>query len=805
MCHKSLLFFSFLFQILEEHWDNGDSDSTTLIQEQEDEAQAVRENENEDHEMEPRVNTLKARIEKDQYLDQIQDAPAASRAEVLLNILEFSTHYNLPVQANEDLHKLVNSIFYKPIIPDTKYKIDKLYANNSEITFYFFCGQCSENFGSLDHKDVQVKLCPNCGFNNPVSDLTKASYYIIINLASQLEALFSNPDVAKQLKNPFVLVNNHTNVMRDLYDGEVYQNFVKSLNPHDADIFLSMTFCTDGTPLFSTSTVSIWPIYVIIHELPPRLRMANTLLAGLWFHKHPVTEMFLDGFVDAVLPLSNPGFNLKIGDVEKSCKLYLLGCCVDSAARGAVQCIHAHNGEFGCNWCLHPGETAPGSSVRKYLIMDEPFERRTKEGVLADGRVAMNLTGRVVHVNGVLGLSPLLRVPHFNIIDGMILDVLHWSNLGIGRQMFKIWLGERKCEDWDPVKPPAYYIGGPENLKLLNARIKAFTPPIELRRTPRDISHFAVWTGREFENMILYLSIPLLKNILPDRYLKHWSLYVQAKYILMGSELNTNDFDLADELMKKFTSGVQELYGWTEMTFNMHLNEHASEHAKRWGPLCCMSAYAFEAANKDLKGKIHAERGIPHQVIRRLGFDISLLSLREVASTAQSERFRTSMKRKEILKSFYVGPVNCMMPSNFNPSREESWLCQQKGIEIEKFSECKRIIENEVCYSCPTTAKTDNSFAVLSNGSIVKIRKVICSEELLQVFLFVSKVHCTPYPSSLANCRSSPFLYNVQLIEAERSLVEVSELKMICVSNSVNDVKFRGHLLTIVANHMNTF
>ena len=50
---------------------------------------------------------------------------------------------------------------------------------------------------------------------------------------------------------------------------------------------------TDGVPVFKSSKVSIWPLYLVINELNYSKRMAyeNMIFVGLWFgEKKPTVD-----------------------------------------------------------------------------------------------------------------------------------------------------------------------------------------------------------------------------------------------------------------------------------------------------------------------------------------------------------------------------------------------------------------------------------------------------------------------------------------------------------------------------------
>ena len=57
----------------------------------------------------------------------------------------------------------------------------------------------------------------------------------------------------------------------DIYDGEVYQHQMSTGFLAD-DRNISFTFNTDGVPVFKSSGFSFWPLYLLINELPYRMR-----------------------------------------------------------------------------------------------------------------------------------------------------------------------------------------------------------------------------------------------------------------------------------------------------------------------------------------------------------------------------------------------------------------------------------------------------------------------------------------------------------------------------------------------------
>ena len=186
-------------------------------------------------------------------------------------------------------------------------------------------------------------------------------------------------------------------------------------------------------------------------------------------------------------------------------KLCCCACCVDSGARGPIQGICAHNGEYPCSWCLHSGSRQDDNSRKFPLLDDGPPPPRSQESILDHARelVERRARGERVkgklksHVCGVKSVSPLVTLPHFHLVNGMIVDVLHCCWLEISRQMAKAW--------FDSDSEAAYYFGAPNTLTIVNRRLAELTCPVEVRRLPWPVDDMSFWKGKEWENWALFL------------------------------------------------------------------------------------------------------------------------------------------------------------------------------------------------------------------------------------------------------------------------------------------------------------
>ncbi|KAL1471170.1 hypothetical protein MTO96_023857 [Rhipicephalus appendiculatus] len=122
---------------------------------------------------------------------------------------------------------------------------------------------------------------------------------------------------------------------------------------------LTITFNTDGSPLFKSSTSPIWPIQFLINELPPAYRMKNFLVGGLWFGRHPDMSLFMGKFVEEVNNFGHLVWRAASSVIKST--VHAICCCVDAPARAAVMNMVQFNGVFGCPWCYACGDHHEGN------------------------------------------------------------------------------------------------------------------------------------------------------------------------------------------------------------------------------------------------------------------------------------------------------------------------------------------------------------------------------------------------------------------------------------------------------------
>lgn len=154
--------------------------------------------------------------------------------------------------------------------------------------------------------------------------------------------------------------------------------------------------------------------------------------------------------------------------------------------------------------------------------------------------------------------------------------------------------------------------------------------PHQITRLTRPLSVRKDWKAREWENFILYYSIPLYISIRLDvTLLNYWLLFVHALHILLQDCINVVDIDRADQMLYEFVVKTETIFGIPNMTYNIYQMLHISKSVLNWGPLWAHSTFAFESANCQLLKAIKCAKGVPQQIVRFVNLNHNILVLQK--------------------------------------------------------------------------------------------------------------------------------------------------------------------------------
>ena len=152
------------------------------------------------------------------------------------------------------------------------------------------CGVCL-----LSVVDSKVSSCPNpkCKQSAPETESLETSFFLEFDIHEEIKSIFSRGGMLEKLLHRF---NRSKQSHTDIYDGTLYQSYLKSNSFLNYPQNISLLWNTDGIPVFKSSKSSLWPMLYTMNELPfhERIKRENILIGGLRYgDSHPYMLSFL--------------------------------------------------------------------------------------------------------------------------------------------------------------------------------------------------------------------------------------------------------------------------------------------------------------------------------------------------------------------------------------------------------------------------------------------------------------------------------------------------------------------------------
>lgn len=408
--------------------------------------------------------------------------------------------------------------------------------------------------------------------------------------------------------------------LEDIYDGKIWKEHQQCLGSP----FLSEPY----TFAFVLNVDWFQPytqIYLTVLNLPRtvRYKRENVIIIGIipgpHEPKHNINS-FLRPLVDELLQFWK-GIKLSIQTDS---------CCKEEVVRCAILCVSCdipagrktcgflgHTANLGCSRCLKyfPGEV--GSKDYSGFDRSEWEKRNNEQHRKAVQQVRQNsrTKTRQKELESLLGCrySCLLDLPYFDAPRMLCIDPMHNLFLGTGKHMLSLWIKENLLST--------------EHFETIQNFVDSMHVPPDIGRIPAKIgSGFSGFKADQFKNWIIIYSIPALYNILPSEHLECWRHFVLACRILCKQYLSCDDVCVADVLLISFCRKIEQLYGSSVITPNMHLHGHLKDVILDFGPVQEFWAFSFERYNGILGKQPTNNRIIEPQLMNCFLRDTSALS-----------------------------------------------------------------------------------------------------------------------------------------------------------------------------------
>ena len=224
---------------------------------------------------------------------------------IVLLLLTYSLRFRQSDEAFSQLLELI--AFILPAgnrIPRSLYMLRKLLGAYVKLPkIHYYCAFC------YTHVERNARTC-----SNPVcvKDLTKSgamAYFVLHDLVEQIARLFQKKQFCKEVRTHrfkhYRKKKNPTDIS-DVYDGQNYKRiFDEGFLAEENNISFCMN--TDGVPVFISSKIQMWPVYLMINELPlaQRKLKENVVLYGIWIGRNkPMMWSYLKPLKDQMETIS---------------------------------------------------------------------------------------------------------------------------------------------------------------------------------------------------------------------------------------------------------------------------------------------------------------------------------------------------------------------------------------------------------------------------------------------------------------------------------------------------------------------
>ncbi|CAG5090584.1 Protein of unknown function [Cotesia congregata] len=542
----------------------------------------IRRNDNSDDEDEERPEQIHDDDNNPLYL-----GAEITKRESMLVILAMCLKHHLSMTCIDDLIRVIElHCLSRGLIKNNKENVKK----------HFYCPSCASQ---LNNENEICYMCPQ----------TESTFFLELPIIDHLKEMYKSENFFNSLQERFNRPNINNNIT-DIFDGELYKTWTENgflSNPNN----ISFTWYTDGVPVFKSSKISIWPIYLTISELPfeERKKIFNTLLLGLWYgDKKPHFNSFFYAFRPVFESLLLNGIKVVCpGENEITVRAALLmGVCDLPAKIDSLNFVN-FNSKYGCPVCFFEGrvmQIGPRSYLQVY-----PYSNTFQ---LRSSRICEDLARQATPDNpqfGIKGPTSLAKLmPDF--MSGMCIDRMHAVDGGVIKKILNLVFNISYRNE-----PFSLYT----HKDTINNRLQLIKPPKFIHRMPRTTDDLIHWKASE-------LKMAVFEGIMRADYLNHYLLLMVSMYFLSADEISELMITTAEDFLYRFVREFQQLYGEKFSSINIHLLLHLPKCVRLHGPLWAHHCYEYESFNGEILLHIHGTRHIGSQVSSGHGHLIRMIT-----------------------------------------------------------------------------------------------------------------------------------------------------------------------------------
>ena len=358
----------------------------------------------------------------------------------------------------------------------------------------------------------------------------------------------------------------------------------------------------------------------------------------------------------------------------------------------------------------------------------------------------------------------MLNLQNFKIVSGFVPDYMHCYLEGVAEQFSAYYFNSLKEEE----------------IEDLDMIMKSIAVPEQIARNTRPISCRKDWKAREWENFVIFYSIPILSLVLDKKLFKHWLLFAESLYILLKTDIHIDELNRADEMLHEFVAKSEEYFGSKAMTHNLHQLLHICKSVLDFGPLWAHSTYCFEAGNHYLLQAIQCARGVPQQIVRfvhishcaRVVYEKMYNDASDLVQIFCDEILNIKAKNTYKLSTITYFGKGCRSSDHFFNNLE----LPETSLIFDKMIKNKCLYET----SLKPQRRTNNSIAQIKDNTYIRILRFIVDSDRQEELTVCNKIKTRP-----AFNRSYEAFRLIDSISEEPEIIPTNTINSICIFMTV--------------------
>ncbi len=243
---------------------------------------------------------------------------------------------------------------------------------------------------------------------------------------------------------------------------------------------VGLILSSDGVPVFKSSKGSLWPVYLMVTNIPPQLRVKidNLIVAALWFGPtKPNMDILFQPILKSISSLRRDGISLQSfrSQVAVLRPMVVMGV-FDLPAKATATNTKQFNGKYGCFYCTDEGHVL--NKERIYPPTDPHVLRTTSQMKTWASMAEQTNTPQY----GVKGRSVLGE--HIDFPQCVPIDYMHSILEGVFKQLMKYWFNSNFHSQPYSLR---------KHLSKINKMSSKIKPPREVQRLPRSIDQNVIF------------------------------------------------------------------------------------------------------------------------------------------------------------------------------------------------------------------------------------------------------------------------------------------------------------------------